>query len=151
MSSGFGRKDILNAVSGFLAAYGFVAFFCFFYLVDRWVEVAPSNPDPVNGIIFPHNEHGSITYFSAFQGTSCALLFWTSPLLFFVALFLTPKQNVQTQRGFLSIRTTWDKDDANGFQTIGMVFGAIAAPIIVFLLGPPLVTWLNSAGVVTGF
>jgi len=138
-------------ISGFLAAYGWVSFFCFFYLVISWAAVAPHSPDPAHGLIFPHNEHGSITYFSGFQGTSCALLFGTSPLLCLFGVYLSPKKEVISKTGKLSFSMKWKPDDPRKIQRLGMTLGAVVAPLVVFLLGPNLVTGLNSIGFVTGF
>lgn len=151
MTRWFDRRDTLNAIAGFMAAYGAVSFFCFFYLVISWAGAAPHQPDPAHGLIFRHNEHGSITYFSAFQGTSCALLFATSPIFFCVALLVTPKSNIWYYSRTLAFSMKWQSDDPHKIQPIGMVLGAAVAPIVVFLLGPVLVTNLNSIGFVTGF
>ena len=151
MLSAFDRKDVLNAISGFLAGYGWVAFFCFFYLVVSWAAVAPHSPDPAHGLIFPHNEHGSITCFSGFQGTSCALLMATSPLFFILGVYISPKKEVITKTGRFGFSMKWKPDDPHKIQRVAMGVGAIVAPIIVFLIGPSLVNALNSVGLVTGF
>jgi hypothetical protein len=83
-----------NVAGGLLAGYGFVAFFCFMFLVLHWANVAPRAPDPAHALVFPHNEHGAITYFSAFQATSCALLFATSVPLAFIGMIIAPKKNI---------------------------------------------------------
>lgn len=151
MFDGLGRKDALNAVSGFFAGYGWVSFACFFYLVITWASAAPHEPDPAHGLIYPHNEHGTITYFSGFQGTSCALLFATSPLFFFLAVSLSPKKNVALKTGRLGFGMKWEPDDPTKIQHFSMIAGAFTALPVVFLLGPSLVTALNSLGIVTGF
>lgn len=151
MLGAFDRKDVLNAISGFLAGYGWVAFFCFFYLVISWAAVAPHRPDPTHGLIFPHNEHGSIMYFSGFQGTSCALLFATSPFFFLLGVYISPKKEVIAKTGRLGFSMKWTPDDPRKIQRAAFVIGASVAPIIVFLVGPSLVNALNSAGLVTGF
>lgn len=145
------RKDALNAISGFLAAYGWVSFFCFFYLVISWAAKAPHSPDPAAGLIYRHNEHGSITYFSGFQGTSCALLFMSSPLFFGAGFYLSPKKDVIYKTGRLSFSMRFKPDDPRKVQRVGAVLGAIAAPLFVFLIGPSIVRGLNSIGIVTGF
>jgi hypothetical protein len=145
------QKDALNAISGFLAAYGWVSLMCFFYLVTSWAGDAPHIPDPAHGLIFPHNEHGSITYFSALQGTTCALLFSTSPLLFIVAIYISPKKEIVYQSRKLGFSMKWKPDDPKKIQRVGMALGAVAAPLVVFLLLPSFVTYLNSIGFVTGF
>lgn len=147
----FERKDVLNVVGPFLAAYGWVAFFCFFYLVQRWAHAAPTTPDPTRGYIYAHNEHGWITYFSAFQTTAAGLLFSTSIPLSFVGIFASPKRNVISRRGFLSASAKWDPDDPKRLQRFGFLGGAVAAPIFVFLLGPFLVESLNASGIVLPF
>jgi len=145
------RRVALNAVSGFLGAYGWVSFFCFLYLVTTWAATAPHIPDPGHGFVFPHNEHGSITYFSGFQGTSCALLFGTSPLFFMSGLALSPKKNVVFKTGRLGFSMKWEPDDPRKIRRVAMAIGAAAAPILIFLIGPGLVRGLNSIGFVAGF
>lgn len=145
------QKALRNVIGGFLAAYGWVSFFCFIGLVRYWATTAPTMPDPVKGLIFPHNEHGLITFFSAFQGTSCALLFATSIPLGFLGILIGPKKNVISRSGTLWFSAKWEQDDPQKLAPWAMACGAISAPILVFLIGPPLVNWLNSIGVVTGF
>ena len=151
MTVQFDRKDMLNAISGVLAGYGWASFFCFFYLVISWAAAAPHSPDPSHGLIYPHNEHGSITYFSAFQGTSCALLFGTSPLFFFVGVFISPKKEVVAKSGRFSFSMKWKPDDPRRIQRVAMCLGMAAAPLLIFLIGPSLVSSLNTAGFATGF
>ena len=145
------RNDILNVAGAFLATYGGVAFLCFFYLVQQWAHAAPTSPDAQSGFVYAHNEHGSITYFSAFQTTSCALLFSTSIPLAFVGAFITPKRNLAYQRGRLSFSAKWDPDDPKRLRRMGSLCGALAAPIVVFIFGPFLVNALNAMGVVLPF
>ena len=147
----FDRKDALNAISGFLAAYGWFSFACIFYLVISWAAVAPHTPNPVNGLIYRHNEHGTITYFSGFQGTSCTLLFTTSLLFFGLGFYLSPKKDVVYKTGKLSFSMRYNPDDPNKIQRLGLAIGAVSAPLIIFFLGPSVVRGLNSIGFVTGF
>lgn len=150
----FGHSDrnaVLNVVGAFLAAYGWVAFFCFFYLVERWAHSAPTSPDPAHGFVYSHNEHGWITYFSAFQTTACALLLFTSIPLSFVGMLVSPKRNVVYRRGFLSVGANWDPDDPKKLQRVGFVLGALAAPVLVFVLGPFMVNALIRTGVILWF
>jgi hypothetical protein len=151
MLSTIERKDALNAISGFMAGYGWVSFVCFFYLLASWAGMAPDKPDPAHGLIFPHNEHGSITYFSALQSTSCALLFGTSPLFFFFAVLISPKKEVVYKSKTLSFSIRWQPDDPRKIQRVGMALGSVAAALFIFLVGPLLVTYLNSIGFVTAF
>jgi hypothetical protein len=151
MFTNIDRKNVLNVVGAFLVAYGFVAFICFFYLVERWSHVAPTSPNPVSGQIYSHNEHGSITYLSAFEATSCWLLFATSIPLAFIGMIVSPKRNIIYRRGPLSVGAKWDPDDPEGLQRVGYVLGTVSAPIIVFIIGPALINALNAAGVVLSF
>jgi len=145
------RNDVLNVGGAFLAAYGWVAFFLFLYLDQRWAHGAPTSPNPATGYIYSHDEHGWITYFSAFQATSCALLFSTSIPISFIGIFVSPKRNVVCRRGFLSVGANWDPDDPKRLQRIGFACGALAAPILVLIAGPILVNALIAAGVVLSF
>jgi len=148
MSGKIETNDVLNVVGPFLAAYGVVAGVCFFILVDVWAKGAPTSPDAARGYVYSHDEHGWITYFSAFQATSCVLLLATSVPVFFVGLIVGPKRNVVYRRGLLSVGATWDPYDPKKLRRFGFVLGAVAAPIIVFIVGPFLVRALNSAGIV---
>jgi hypothetical protein len=139
----------MNFAGNFLAGYGWMAFVCFIYLVVTWVGASPVAPDPGQDLLYPHNEHGRITYFSAFQATSCYLLFLTSIPLFFVGTAIIPKKNVKVLRGpWLSISSRWDPDDPEKVGRWGMLAGMLSTPALVFGAGPVLVRWLNSLGVV---
>ena len=139
-------NTVLNAVGGFLFGYGFVAFFCFLGIVEHWAATAPTVPVPSVGAIFPHNDHGSITYFTAFQATSCALLFDTSIPLAFLGGLIAPRKNIKSRSRFLTWRATWDQDDPSHMFKWPFALGALAAPVIVFRLGPCLIHWLIALG-----
>ena len=141
-------RDVRNVVGAFLASYGWVAFFCFFYLDLRWAASAPTSSDPLRGYVFYHSDHGSIAYFSAFQVTACSLLLWTSIPLSFVGMLLIPKRNVDFRRGFLSFSMKWKLDGPENLNRIGFVAGALAAPLLVFVVGPTVVNALVAAGIV---
>ena len=145
------RNDILNVVGPFLAAYGWVAFFCFFYLVQRWAHGGPTSPDTERGLVYAHNEHGWITYFSAFQTTAASILFSTSIPFAFLGVAAIPKRNIVFRRGFLSFSSKWDPDDPKRLRRFGFLGGAAAAPILVFIVGPLLVEMLNAKGFVLEF
>jgi len=95
---------IRNSISGVLAGYGFASFFCFVVLQSRWFELAPRYPNLALGLYLQHNEHGGIVYFSAFQSTSCALLFATSVSLGFLSVFIIPKKNLRIGTRFITSR-----------------------------------------------
>lgn len=138
-----GFNETLNFVGGLLVAYGFVAQLCFFLLLDHWEKVLPKVPNSTPGYVFEHSEHGAISYFSGFEGVSCTILFFTSVPIAFLGVFLMPKKN------FIALRA--DRNDPNNIQPYGLVSGAIAALLIIFVVGPPFVRLLNSVGVVIGF
>lgn len=119
---------------------------CFFGLVLYWARVAPILPDPQHGLIYPHNEHGSITYFSAFQATSCFLLFSVSPLLFLIGFSIAPKKNIKARSGKLSWSMRFDPDDPRKVLVWSQLGGAILAPLLIFTIGPSLVHLLNRLG-----
>lgn len=151
MWSTIDSRDARNALAGFLAAYAAISFACFFYLVITWSATAPRVPDLSRGLVYPHNEHGSITYFSGFQATTCALLRSTSPLFFVLGIAVAPKKDVVSRTGCFGFSMRWKPDDPRKFQRIGSAVGAVAALIVVFVIGPSLVANLNAIGVVTGF
>jgi hypothetical protein len=142
---------VRNFAGAFLAAYGVAAFFCFVGLVMMWANSGPTSPDPEHGFIYPHNEHGSITYFSAFQATGAALLFATSIPLSFIGMSICPKKNIVARTGKLSFHAKWDMDDPHGVSPWGFGFGALFAPAFIFLVGPLLVGYLNSVGFKVSF
>lgn len=138
------RNAFLNAVGGFLAGCGEVGLCCFFALLVYWSNTAPSIADPSLGYVFQHNNHGSITYFNAFQRTSCALLPFISILLFILGFATVPKKNVTYKSGQLSFSAKYELDDPRGWNRVGKICGAIFALLFIFLIGPCFVTWLNS-------
>ena len=151
MIAKFNLRDVRNVVGAFLAAYGWVAFFCFVYLDLRWTASTPTSPDPLRGYVFYHSDHGAISYFSAFQVTACSLLLWTSIPLSFIGMLLIPKRNINFRRGFLSFSMKWELDDPENLNRIASVAGALAAPLLVFVVGPTVVKSLVAAGVFLSF
>jgi hypothetical protein len=127
------------------------AFFCYFCLDLTWAHLAPTSPNPAEGLIYSHAEHGAVTYFSAFQATSEALLFATSIPLAFIGFFIVPKRRRVARRGCLSFAGQFDSDDPNHVGPIGSYSGVLSAPLVVFVLGPPLINWLNAHAVVLSF
>ena len=66
-------------------------------------------------------------------------------------MLLIPKQNVDFRRGFLSFSMKWELDDPENLNRIGFVAGALAAPLLVFVVGATVVNALVAAGVVFAF
>src|SRR3569623_1282014 len=140
-----------NALSGFRSAYGGSACVCLVYQLQQKYAVAPHLPDVSHGLLVPHNEHGTIRYFSAFQGTSCVLLLVTSIPLSLLGHLVGPKKNKVTRRRRTSISAIWDRDDPGRRWPVCVLCCVLGAPIIIFLVGPSLVRCLNAVGIVTGF
>lgn len=145
------RKDVLSLAGAFLGSYGMAAFVCFLYLSQRWAYAAPLAPDPAHGYIYAHNEHGRITYLSAFQATACVLLFPTSIPVAILGVVIAPKRDIVFLQRRFGFRYTWKPDDPKGVRWIGFACGAVAAPLIVSTLGRVLISALNSAGIVLAF
>lgn len=131
-------------MAGFLGAYGFVSFWLFMALEENWTKAAPSDPNTALGLVYSHNEHGSYTYYSAFQATSLAIMFQTSIPLFFVALLIMPKSNLRT-KGWSA---TWEPDDPRHLFWKAAILGVFATPLIVLIAGPYLIRTLNANGFV---
>ena len=87
-------KAARSVIAGLFVAYGCVSFVYFMVLDQFRVRAAPHQPNAALGLIFPHNEHGSYTYFSQFQTTTCSLVFATSIPVAILGALLAPKKNV---------------------------------------------------------
>jgi len=140
-----------NIAAGALAGLGWTGLLCSFALRLYWLRVAPTSPHPQRGVIYPHNEHGSITYFTAFQSTSCDLLFLVSPLLFIVGFALLPKRNVKTRSGKLWWSTRFDADDPQKVLLWSELGGGILALLLIFTVGPSVVHLINQMGAILNF
>ncbi|MBV9571905.1 MAG: hypothetical protein JO056_11760 [Alphaproteobacteria bacterium] len=135
---------IQNAIAGFLISYGFESFCWFFVIEQKWTHAAPRNPLAIMGLTYPHNVHRTVVYFSAFQASVCAIMFFTSIPLCFVGAALMTKKNVQRRL----FRISWDVGDPEGVYNWAFLSGALAAPFIILVIGPYLVRYLNSCGFV---
>jgi hypothetical protein len=141
-------KTARNIAAGLLMGFGWTAGMCFFGLLLYWARISPTLPEPQLGLVYPHNEHGSITYFSAFQATSCFLLFSISPLLFLIGFSIAPKKNIKTRVGKLSWSMKFDPDDPRKVLGWSQLGGAILAPLVIFTVGPSFVHLVNRMGTV---
>ncbi len=135
---------VRNTIAGALVAYGFVSFFVFVWLDMHWAHAAPTEPDETLGLVFRHNEHGSYTYFSAFQATTCAIMFWTSIPVAFLGGLTSAKKNIVTSFA----RVTWDKDDPLHAFDWSFWISAALTPAFLFYVAPTIITALNRAGFV---
>lgn len=141
----------MNILAGTLAGYGFISFFCFLALDQIWHHAAPHQPNEALGLIYQHNEHGDYTYFSAFQATACWLMFTTSVPLGMLGALIAPKKNVTGAVRWYAASFNWDQDDPRNLMKWAMGLSAAATPAFVFLLGPLIVSGLNSVGFVMRF
>ncbi len=137
--------------AGLLTGFAVGLWGCFFLLVQRWAHAAPQVPERHLGLIYPHNEHGWVTYFSAFQTTASFLLFAFSPVLFITGFGLVPKKNVRTRKGFLSWGMRFDTDDPRSLLVPCQLAGLVLGPVAAVVIGQPFVNWLVAQGVVIPF
>lgn len=151
MAARYDRNAAFNALGGFFGGYGITAFVCFAVFGHTWVSAAPHTPDPSGGLIYPHNEHGWTTYLSGFQATSLWLLFYPSILFMALSSYLLPKRNWVVRKTRFSIGSTFDWDDPHKLSRWGVVAGACSALVILFVVSPPVIVWLNRAGFVMSF
>lgn len=138
-----------NIVAGSLAGYGFVSFFCFLGLDRMWANAAPHSPNEPLGLIYRHNEHGVITYFSQFQTTTCGLMFATSIPLAMLGVLIAPKKNIKGTVRWYAASFNWDQDDPKSLMKWAALLSAMLTPFFVFLVGPHIIRVLNAAGFVT--
>lgn len=149
MDNLLGNSDSRNKVGGFLFGFAGVGFAASLIVVERWARAAPTKPNPALGQLFPHNEHGWITYFTAFQATSSHMMFWCTFVSIALAIAALPKQLVSVRRwGRMPVAASWENDDKKGLAKRSAFVGALFAPFVFFAIGPVIVTGLNSHGIV---
>jgi hypothetical protein len=137
-----------NIIAGLLIGYSFVSFFCFIALDVLWSSTAPSHPNEILGVVYRHNEHGSYTYFSAFQATTCWIMFTTSIPLGFLGMSIAPKKNITGAFRWYGGSFKWDQDDPDSLMKWTALSSAVATPLFVFFIGPHIIRALNSVGFV---
>ncbi len=129
-------------------AYGSVSFLCFLYLSVTWHAQAPHVANASLGEIYANNSHGDYTFFTAFQATTCYLMFTTSIPMSFVGMFVSPKKNIRGTVRWYAFSFNWDQDDPKGLGKRAAIASAIATPFFVFFVGPYIVRGLNAVGFV---
>jgi hypothetical protein len=139
---------IRNIIGSALAAYGFEAFFLFLIVTQQWVHLAPTEETPARGLMYMHNEHGVRFYFSAFQTTAFALMFYSSIPVFLLGLVVAPRTWTRAEGRLDRIRMIPHRDDPSGVSTWAFWVAAGLTPLFVFLVGPHIVQWLNGVGIV---
>jgi hypothetical protein len=143
------RNFILNLMSGFIAGISFVGLACSWNLGYSWSNAAPEIADSAHGQIYAQHINPAPTfYFTAFQTTSMYLLIFPPFVGLALASAIRPKRNVIMMQKWLSFRVKWDDDDPFNAMIVGSAAGVITAFPIILGLGPSLVNWLVSMGVV---
>ena len=94
MRSWWQDRTLRLRASGAVSGLAVVTFVTNIVVVQIWEHFAPTYPIPSAGNVFAHNDHGSITYFSAFQATSAALMFWAAFIGIALAFIMMPKKDV---------------------------------------------------------
>ena len=141
-----------NFIAGFAGGFFVVEFLSFLALTRYWISISPETPDPSRGHIYAHNEHGWITFFTAFEATASALMFWSGMTAVLVCMAIAPKTAITVTRWRgMALGVGWKDDDPLGKKRQGAVVGALVGLIAIFLMGPPLVGWLNGLAILFTF
>uniref|UniRef100_B0T4Y0 Uncharacterized protein n=1 Tax=Caulobacter sp. (strain K31) TaxID=366602 RepID=B0T4Y0_CAUSK len=139
-----GHRPARNIIAGVLAGFG-ASTFLFFIIADvGWFAVAPLSARPGLGLIYPHNEHGSVGYFSAFHTATCTILPMLAALLFFVGWRIVPKKNIRVRSNKLSMSMQFDPDDPERVLGWSQLAGFVLAPAILYGVGQPLLRALTA-------
>ena len=117
------------------------------FLEQKWTALAPRAPNIALGSIYEHPVHGSYAYFTGFEATAWSLLFMASIPVLAVGIAIAPTKNLKAHTGKLSIRFAYDFDDPLAIRRKAALLGALVTPPFVFIVGPHIVTMLNSMGV----
>jgi len=76
-------------------------------------------------------------------------MFWGFFLTTGLAIAIMPKREIVVRRwGRMPVAAGWKNDDQKGLATSGAIYGALFAPVAIFLLGPLVVHLLNHSGIV---
>jgi hypothetical protein len=138
-----------NLIAGFAGGFFIAGFAAFVGLTRYWISIATKVAVSSLGRLYAHNEHGSITYFTAFEATASALLFWSGLASLLVFFAVSPKRNVAVTRWRgVPLGARWQNDDPHGRLMQGAAAGALFGVLVIFVLGPVLVQSLVSTGVV---
>jgi hypothetical protein len=139
-----GHRSARNITAGLLTGFG-ASMFLFFIVADvGWFAVAPLSAQPEVGLIYPHNEHGWVGYFSAFQAATCTILPMLAALLFFVGWGILPKKNIRERSDKLSMSMRFDPDDPERVLGWSQLAGFVLAPAILYGVGQPLLKALTA-------
>ena len=138
------HRPARNIAAGLLTGFA-VSAFLFFLIADvGWFRGAPSSAQPALGLTYPHNEHGSVGYFSAFQAATCTILPPLAALLFFAGWRILPKKNIRVRSDKLSMSMRFDPDDPERVLGWSQLAGFVLAPVILYGVGQPLLRALTA-------
>ena len=149
MSELWQDNELRIKIAGILSGVVTVTLPTFFIVVQTWANTAPSKPNEALGNVFAHNDHGSITYFTGFQATSAAMLFWISFAGIGLTILTMPKHEIKTRRfAGVPLAASWKGNYDKRVARSWAIKGALVAAPAIWILGPLLVGWLNQAGIV---
>lgn len=137
----------INRLRNFVGTMAFACAFTTFLAAGAvgsfWEARAPHSPDPAHGVV--QNMAGnSGRFYTEFQSTATALALWTFGIGILAALLITPRQSGAGILRFVGTRP----NDPDRVGRWGGAAGFLLALVGVFVIGAPLVRWLNAMGVV---
>ncbi len=128
---GSGARVVKNAVGSFLAGAGWAIVLGSFVVQAHWVSLAPQTPDVPHGFVYRQNEHGSFTYFTAYQNAAHILMLFGGVALAILAVSALPKRHIVLTTTFISWNMRFEPDDPEGvryrFMAVGVLAGTAAA------------------------
>lgn len=139
-----------RVLAGFLLGYGLVTIAFYIAFEMLWTAQAPRAPNLAAGLVYEHNLHGDVTYFSAFQMTAVGVMLLTGV----AALLLAAGPPLTELVVRVGSRPGGDprarvarvtQKELDQLTKRAAVVGALLTPAILLLAGPPLVRFLNAA------
>ncbi len=134
-------KPVRNFLAGLCIGPLFGSMAITFYGTWRWLKGAPKQPDPLHGIIYAYNNHGSDLYFSAAHIIGLYVVFWTIPLAF-LGMLIEPKKNFY----HVGFAARWELDDPQKIRSWTGTLVALAIIVVAWFFGEPIAAFLQTAG-----
>ena len=136
----------LSVIGSTLFSFGVINFY-FFLLLDFWWATHGSKvADPVHGFVILHRVKGFIAFFSAFQDTAIRLLPYITLPISLIGYLIAPKKWDIAPNGRIAKYPSLVIDDPLRLWRWGAPLGGMMWLLVDFIIGPPLVTWLNGFG-----
>jgi hypothetical protein len=123
------------------------SFICHLFAFYGYLSSRPRAPNPALGLTHPLNNHGSVVYVSAAEGTGLALLMWSFLGFGFVGALLSWKTFVINPQTRARLRTVVAKSD--DFTPLTWRVAVVAAVIHAGLVGE-FGGWFARLSVVSG-